>query len=234
MARERYLIEHEESSIHSNVITLNTKKEKFQNWWLYNKGAFFLILAGVAFLVYALVSVFTKVEPDYSIAFMYSTYIETDVLDAFGDYLEEYADDRNDDGQVVVQVYSYCLDTDYDSTAEEVAYVQMAADFMLGTSMIWVHDESGWLYMDGDEEGSFVELEDDSTPTVVSFYDVAVFADFDFSSSGVDYPVYYENYFQNLSVSVRENYGAISSDEETVEYCYDSYDYFMYLLNGAE
>ena len=37
MARERYLLEDTEDTIHQNPITPTTGKEKRQNWWFYHK-----------------------------------------------------------------------------------------------------------------------------------------------------------------------------------------------------
>ncbi len=37
MARERYLLDVGEDTIHTGVIELKTRKDKFKNWWHYNK-----------------------------------------------------------------------------------------------------------------------------------------------------------------------------------------------------
>ena len=51
MARERYLLDESEDTIHANEIVPTTPKEKRQNWWFYNRvkllvGAICVLLLG--------------------------------------------------------------------------------------------------------------------------------------------------------------------------------------------
>lgn len=239
MARERYLLDTEESSIHSNVITVDTKKEKFKNWWYYSKMKLLIIAIVIACVGSLLYSIFSKVEADYTIAFVYGNYIEDGLLDELESQLELYADDRNGDGQVVVEIMNYSLTTDleesYDVYAEQAASVQFMADLSTGDSMIWIHDASGWASLGEDTDEVFIEVDDDDDSTMMMFNDVQAFEDLDFS---VYVGEYYtgsdvEYFFDDLRVSFRTYYGAIAEKDKMLDYYESSEVFFENLINGT-
>ena len=72
MARERYLLNAGEDTIHDNEIKLVTAKDKRKNWWYYHKRHLLvgiIAAAMVGSLIYSLVS---QVEPDYTIGLLTS------------------------------------------------------------------------------------------------------------------------------------------------------------------
>ena len=71
MARERYLINAGEDTIHSNEIKLVTAKDKRENWWYYHKRQIIPAILVVALLAVFIHSMATKVDPDYTIGLLY-------------------------------------------------------------------------------------------------------------------------------------------------------------------
>ena len=81
MARERYLINAGEDTIHSNEIKLVTAKDKRENWWYYHKRQIIPAILVVALLAVFIHSMATKVDPDYTIGLLTSfTMPETGVF----------------------------------------------------------------------------------------------------------------------------------------------------------
>ena len=72
MARERYLINAGEDTIHSNEIKLVTAKDKRENWWYYHKRQIIPAILVVALLAVFIHSMATKVDPDYTIGLLTS------------------------------------------------------------------------------------------------------------------------------------------------------------------
>ena len=109
MPREQFFLDEQEDTIHNNQIELKTAKDKRANWWYYHKfhvlGAI-VVIALIATLVYSFVS---KVSPDYTIGLITQQDYSSDVVEKLEQELKAYADDRNGDGQVVVQVNSYAV-----------------------------------------------------------------------------------------------------------------------------
>jgi hypothetical protein len=148
MARERYLLGTEGDTIHDNQIVLETKSDIRKNWWYYHKS---MIIVGVIIgaIIFSIVhSVVSKVKPDYQIAFMTSVTWSEEMLTDFENYLVEFADDRNNDGRVVVALNAYMLDSSRDTTIDpqilQASMVRFTTDCMVGDSMIFIHDETAF------------------------------------------------------------------------------------------
>lgn len=239
MARERYLLDTDESSIHSNIITANTKKEKWNNWWHYNKVKVLVCTLIAAAIISMIYSIVTKVEADYTIAFLYSNYMEDELLDVLEDQLEAYADDRNGDGQVVIEIMNYGTTSNsgdsYDSYFEQAAYVKYVADFTSADSMIWLIDESCWEALGDDIEDLFMIIDDDETSDRLMFTEVQAFVDLDFSLYQGDYysGTDVEYYFEDLYVCIRECTGTIENSSKLTAYHESSVEFFDNLINGT-
>lgn len=167
MARERYLINAGEESIHDNEIVLTEKKDIRKNWWHYHK-TYILVGALAVLMVFSFIySIVTKATPDYTVAFMTSYIWPTDALEDMETYLEEYGEDVNGDGQVIVKVNNYVLGNasskDADPNQLQASVVQFTADVTELESIIFIYDtgsfdyikqsgiEGFFLYRDGSE-----------------------------------------------------------------------------------
>lgn len=152
-----------------------TKKEKWANWWDYHLKT--VLIAGffIALGIWMVVDIVTNnTSPDYSVAIVAPGSLPTEVTTALADALTPYADDRNGDGEVLVQCVSYNLNL---STTEQQmdganplfnqdavqAYDNMAAatmlsgDYQTNQSYVFlVYDPAGFarytqglVYLDG-------------------------------------------------------------------------------------
>ena len=112
MARERYLHNAGEDTIHSNEIKLVTAKDKRKNWWYYHKFHLLIGIIAAALVGNFIYSIATKVEPDYTIALLTSYSMPQNGVTQLEECIAPYADDRNGDGKVVVQVSNYVFSQD--------------------------------------------------------------------------------------------------------------------------
>ena len=93
-----------------------TKKEKWDNWWDYHLKTVLIVGFFAALAVWMLVDVLNNTHPDYTVTIVAPGAMPTEVTDALAQSLTPFADDRNGDGEVVVQCNSYNLSL---STTEE-------------------------------------------------------------------------------------------------------------------
>ena len=235
MARERYLLGAGEDTIHSDVIELKTAKDKRANWWFYHRNhlIFGIIIAAILFsLVYSIAS---KVEPDYSIALITSYQLPEDVLAAMEAHIAPYADDRNGDGRVVVQMNNYVFGdvaSSNDYQAQQASYARFAGDASLGSCVIYMHDPAGFSSLEGDFPGFFQYNDGSPMPDTAHDYenamrpwsDFAGLADFASSTSLEKWtPEVLEELCGKLRVSVRTTVDSnLGSSDKLMAYYEDS------------
>ena len=94
MARERYLINAGEDTIHSNEIKLVTAKDKRENWWYYHKRQIIPAILVVALLAVFIHSMATKVDPDYTIGLLTSFTMPGTGVQQLEECIAAYAEDR--------------------------------------------------------------------------------------------------------------------------------------------
>ncbi len=148
-----------------------TKKDKVKDFWFYYRMMFIgggLAIVLVVALVYDIV---TTVHPDYQIAILTGNYLPSETLDALEKDLTAFAEDINDDGEVVVQVnyYQQAFPTteeesnSIDPTMQQAAVTRMAADLSGMSSVIFITDtaEAAQTYY----EDIFIEPYSDNVPT---------------------------------------------------------------------
>jgi len=147
MARERYLLDDSEDTIHSNVIELKTAKEKRKNWWYYHKGYLLIAVIAVALVAYAIFSVAAQPKPDYSVVVLSSFSLPDEVAAALEEHLSRYADDRNNNGKAEVKVVNYTFSDISSPEANQASFIRFAGDAENGDSIIYLCDEEalGWL-----------------------------------------------------------------------------------------
>ncbi len=241
MARERYLLDESESTIHANIVKPTTVKQKADNWWFYYKRVLaWGIFAGVLVISF-IASIVFKTHPDYSIAVMNGSLVPTQAFEIMEAQLAEYADDRNGDGKIVVEILNYALVQDedgnpYDPTMMEAAYVRFAGDLSVGESMIWIHDEVGYYAMGEEVNGLFKEDFSGDEPSMMSLGEIDAFTNIDFSEYDDPLtpitPEELNEYFNGLRISFRELEGAIENKQDSIEYHTDCEVFFDNLLNG--
>ncbi len=157
LASARYTlnIKHEENEPEK----VYTKKEKFDNFWHYHKNIIFAVIAAIILIVFFMVDVLSKVEPDYNIALLNHSALPNEALELLQAELTPYAQDLNGDGSVEVYINQYTIapPTSEESTAQTSEQTQTAstvdpntqmanvtrimADLQLGTSMIFITDD---------------------------------------------------------------------------------------------
>lgn len=246
MAREGYLVNAGEETIHPDAQAPMSPKQKRQNWWYYNK----FILLGVvlvALLVGSIIySVASQVKPDYTIALMTSYTMPESGLQQLRDCITPYADDRNGDGRVQVSVVNYVIsanETDYQML--EASMVKFTADASTNTSMIYLHDETSFQLLENNFEGFFQY--NDGTPmpagatdyenAMIPWEDVKAFAEFTPTAAENDSWTAedYQTLFEMLRVSLRAAEGSsIERSEEDMAYYEDSMALFDRLKNDEK
>ena len=166
MARERYLLNDTEDTIHQNQIKPTTGKEKRENWWFYHKVHLIVGVIAVVFAVAIVWSFVSKDNPDYNVAIMTEYVLPTDLQLDLEEHIEQYADDRNGDGEVMVQLLYYTFPTggtsDYDIAQLQASFVKFAADANAGDTMIFLYDDASYNYLDQNDMDGFFGPVDDS------------------------------------------------------------------------
>lgn len=166
MARERYLLNAGEDTIHNNEIKLETAKDKRKNWWFYHKVHVLVGIVAAVVVGSFIYSMATKVEPDYTIGLLTSYSMPETGLTQLEECITPYADDRNGDGQVVVTVtnYVYSNDPDADYGQQQASQVRLIADASSNLIMIYLSDKDAFnALMSTESMGSFFQYNDGTT-----------------------------------------------------------------------
>jgi len=127
-----------------------TKKEKAANWWHYHKVMLFVIAAVVILVVWIIHDVVAQVEPDLQVAYVGSTELPSDTVDALENALLPYCTDRNGDGEVIVQLNQFTV-TFGDESQDADPYSQMAGITKLSAEL--AADSDTYLFLLADPEG---------------------------------------------------------------------------------
>ncbi len=248
MARERYLVNAGEETIHSGPVKPETAKDKRKNWWFYHKGH---LLAGViaAALVFSFFySIFSKVKPDYTVALLTSYTMPESGKQELERCLTPYADDRNGDGRVTVSVVNYVFSGALPTSSEMMQQQngQMAkfmADCSLNESMIFLYDVRAFELLEENFDGFFQyndgtpmpETADDYENARVGWSEIPAFSSFSpVGRKGDSFTgdMLLELY-EKLWVSVRTAEGSsIEKKEKDIAYYKDSMEFYERLKTG--
>ena len=128
----------------------DTKKEKAANWWHYHKVMLFVIAAVVILVVWIIHDVVAQVEPDLQVAYVGSTELPSDTVDALENALLPYCTDRNGDGEVIVQLNQYTV-TFGEESQDADPYSQMAGITKLSAEL--AADSDTYLFLLADPGG---------------------------------------------------------------------------------
>lgn len=140
---------------------LKTPWQKFQNFWSYSK---WVVLSAIAITVLiAVMVVQCATRPVYDLKVVYFTY--TPVLDdqttAISDYIAEYTEDVNGDGEVNIQVVNCSVSQESSNITMRNATLQKLQAMIVAeeNALLFITDEDSAAYFDGlsDEVGGFFE-----------------------------------------------------------------------------
>ncbi len=228
MARERYLLDDTEDTIHQNQIVPTTAKEKRANWWYYYK---WFVVGGIliaAFVGYFIYTMVTKINPDYTIAMMTSYVMPVELQEDVQTMIEKYADDRNGDGRTVVQISHFFFtdnpQSEYEFMQMQASQAQFAADAGSGDSIIYLYDDYCAEFFKLNEYEGYIGQAGDMTGENMLWADIpglnTLVVD-KYSSSGATTESAL-NVLGKLHVSVRTEDGVAFDKESVREYRADS------------
>lgn len=250
MARERLLINAGEETIHANEIRAETPEEKRKNWWYYHKGKVIALLLLAALAGSLLYSIFGRTKPDYTVAVMTSYTMPENGRQELERILAEYADDRNGDGQVVVNTACYVFSTTIPSTSDalqqqQAAVARFAGDILANESMIYIHNKEAFEFMKADFGGFFQYTDGSSMPEDAGDFENAMLPWSEFQALSGFVPVTAEGdafdseglqqLYRELRFSFRQANGtSIEKSEKDMAYYRDCEAFYRRLLTGEK
>lgn len=243
MPREHLLVGTGEETIHDNQIVIETKKDKRKNWWYYHKIQLLIILIGIALVFSFVYSIVTKVSPDYQIGMITSYTLSDGIIESLQDYIAEYADDLNGDGQVVVQINQYTLSSDenLDYNTLQASVVRFTADASSADSIIYFHDADGLAYFTEDTLSGFFSYTDGTAmPEGATDFENAMYSWSEISALEQYQPPTLEDDYmaselssedikallERYRISIRSLSENISKDDNKESYYKDNLDFF--------
>lgn len=81
-----------------------------KTWWWYHKTHVLIGAAALAVVLYALLPGLLAAKPDYCLAIVSRAYVSDETREAVRERLQPLLPDRNGDGQVLLEVYTYGAD----------------------------------------------------------------------------------------------------------------------------
>lgn len=140
----RYTVPADAGSTAATAAAAMTKQQRFSNWWYYHWGL--VTVAVVLFLgvVYVGHSLLTTVDPDVQVAVVTSEALPEDAVRALQLVFRDYAEDVNQDGQVLVQINNYTWSqnaAETDPSSQMAGAVRMNTDLADGDSAIWILED---------------------------------------------------------------------------------------------
>lgn len=246
MAREGYLLNAGEDTIHPDAEAPMSPKQKRQNWWYYNKFILLLIVLLALVVGSIIYSVASQVDPDYTIGLMTTYSMPETGLQQLEECILPYADDRNGDGKVTVSVLNYVISGDEaDYQMLEASLVRFTADATVNTCIIYLHDETSFQLLENNFDGFFQYSDGTPMPegatdfenAMVPWDEVKAFAEFTPTMAENDSWTVenYQTLYSKLRVSLRAAEGSsIEKDQKAMEYYEDSVALFDRLQSGEK
>ncbi|MGI6094180.1 MAG: hypothetical protein ACOYBL_01995 [Lachnospiraceae bacterium] len=160
-----------------------TWKQKLSNFWFYYKWRVILGVFIGYLLLHFLIDMITRVDYDYSVAILSETMFFNGELEKVQDVLEEYAEDRNGNGKVDVQVIVYTLPQGDTVDPQTVASgkTQFLADMQEGYSMIFLYSDTMYELYEEEEPwenpekiAAYSKLYDAVSDTILKDYNIAI------------------------------------------------------------
>ena len=116
-----------------------TFKEKVQNYWYHYKWHTIIIGFIVVVFGFTFIQFITKTQPDYKIMTAFDKYMPYSVTQTMGEYLENFGEDVNGDGEVVVEIYD--ISTSPDKQIQTSNSAKLMAELQNGEIMLFIVDE---------------------------------------------------------------------------------------------
>lgn len=113
-----------------------TKKEKRQNWWYYHKWHVVACAAAVFVVCLFLKDILCRTEPDYRISYVCSRIMQEGTVQQLQELLESLGEDRDGDGEVLVQVDSYV--TNPEDPMGYALQIKLTAELQAGEGEIFL------------------------------------------------------------------------------------------------
>lgn len=133
----------EEKAVDSTPLTA---KEKLQNFWYYYKWHTIIGLFIAFVLIFGVAQCTTKEEPDYTVMTVFDKYVPSEVTGKIEDYLEQFGEDINGDGKVVVHIYDASASDDRD--IQNANSTRLMAELQRGEVMLFIVDEDNFSRLD--------------------------------------------------------------------------------------
>ena len=125
---------------------MNERKEKWKTWWWYHKTHVLLAVAAAAVILYSVLPGLLAPKPDYSAAVITTVRLPEESYTALRERIQQAADDRNGDGQVLVELNWFL--PDLSGNTEGVDNYQEAA--RLDADLV---GKVSWIFLVEDTEG---------------------------------------------------------------------------------
>lgn len=233
MASPRYTLNIKPEDLQPDVPRELTPKEKRQNFWFYHKWHIFGGLAAALILGSIIWEIATQVEPDYTIGLLTTRGLPTGIGEALSEQLTPYFDDRNGDGEVVVNVMEYTIATSetadtVDPNLQMANVTKLMGDLDMGESMLFLTDDLEYFeeqymlfaYNDGSvpEEG----VKPDYSRMGVRWGDCPLLAELPLGNA-MDFTgaegIAYQRFLQDFQLVQRIVFGTrLDGDEEALAY----------------
>lgn len=117
-------------------------KEKLQNFWYYYKWHTIIGLFVAFVLVFGVAQCTTKEEPDYTVMTVFDKYVPSEITDEIEEYFEQFGNDINGDGQVIVHIYDASASSDRD--IQNANSTRLMAELQRGEIMLFIVDEDNF------------------------------------------------------------------------------------------
>ncbi len=119
--------------------------DELKNWWWYNKRFVLIGLVVLAICAYMFIQSANEVEPDYFVGMVSTAPRSAEELAVLEKRLTAAGEDLNGDGEVVLQLKSYSVDLNDQSTSagynSSEKIVALDSDILAGISGIFLLDD---------------------------------------------------------------------------------------------
>ena len=120
------------------------KRRSRANWWYYHWGIVAVAAVLTVSVVYVAHGLLTTVDPDDTVAVVTAESLPDEAVQSLQTALEAYADDKNGDGAVIVQVNNYTWSANAsltDMNGQMAGATQMNTDLANHESSLWVLED---------------------------------------------------------------------------------------------
>ncbi len=121
-------------------------KDKLKNFWFYYKWHTVIGLFLAVMLAFGLAQCCTKEQPDYTVMTVFDKYMPTDITLELEEYLEQFGEDVNGDGEVIVHIYDASASTDQD--IQNANSTRLMAELQRGEIMLFIVDDTYFSRLD--------------------------------------------------------------------------------------